>query len=621
MADFTADIRDVKFILFDQLGIDKLAEHEKYADFAREDMEMMLDEAYKFAREEMAPVNASMDREGCTFEDGKVTVPKDLHPLYELYNELGWASLSSSPEYGGQGAPESLMIGCCDFFFGANVSFNLGALLTMGAAHLVESFGTQEQKDVYLENMFSGQWAGTMCLTEPQAGSDVGASTTRAKKEGDHYLIEGEKIFITFGDQDITENIAHAVLARIEGAPKGTSGISLFLVPKFRVNDDGSVGEFNDVVCSGIEHKLGIHATPTCSLVFGSNGGCQGYLLGEEGGGMKAMFQMMNEARISVGVQGSSMAGAAYQGALNYTKERLQGPDIRNFKDPDAPRVPIINHPDVRMMLMKCKAYVEGMRALVLFTAYCEDMTHVTEGMERDKWDGFVQILTPICKAYCTDTGFRVSEIALQCYGGYGYCSEYPAEQNLRDSKIASIYEGTNGIQAMDLVGRKLGMNRGMNLMTLAGMITQNIDAHKEHPVLKDVSTAMAKARDVWGAVNMYFINSAQQKLLMVPLVNASNYLSMSGDLLMGHFLLAQAGIACDKLAALCEEAGVDPADAKAVRALAKENPDAAYLDGKIKTAQYFAAYELPLVAAKGSGIQAGDMSAMYTIFEGEGQD
>ena len=618
MADFTADTRDIKFVLFEQLCMEKLGEYDKYSDFNREDMEMMFDEAYKFARDEMAPVNASMDSQGCTFEDGKVTTPKDIHKLYELFNELGWGALSSNPEYGGQGAPETLMIACCDVFFGANVSFNLGALLTMGSAHLVESFGSEEIKEIYLENMFSGTWAGTMCLTEPQAGSDVGASSTKAIKDGDHYLIEGEKIFITFGDQDITENIIHAVLARTEGAPKGTKGISLFLVPKFRVNEDGSVGEFNDVVCSGIEHKLGIHGTPTCSLVFGSNGGCHGYMLGEEGGGMKAMFQMMNEARISVGLQGYALAAAAYQAALGYTQERLQGSDIRSFGDADAPKVPIIKHPDVRMMLMKQKAYVEGMRALVLYTAYAEDMTRVTEGMEREKWDGMVQILTPICKSYCTDTGFRMTELAMQCHGGYGYIKEYPAEQYLRDSKIASIYEGTNGIQAMDLVGRKLGMNRGMNLMNLAGEITKTVDKFKDHPVLKDQAEALGKARDVWGAVNMYFINSAMQKQLMVPMVNASTYLNMSGDLLMAHFLILQAGIACEKLGAMCKEAGVDATDPKAVRALSKENPDARYYDGKIKTAMYYCAYELPQVAAKGAAIQAGDMSAMYMLFDGE---
>ena len=620
MADFKADIRDLKFVLFDQLDLDKLLENEKYADFGKEDLEMMLDEAYKFARDELGPRNALFDQQGCQFdkETNKVTVPEEFHTVYELFNELGWSSLSSSAEYGGQGAPETMMIACCDLFFGANISFNLGALLTMGAAHLVESFGTEEIKDIYLENMFTGNWAGTMCLTEPQAGSDVGASSTKAIKEGDHYLIEGEKIFITFGDHDLTENIVHAVLARTEGAPKGTKGISLFLVPKFRVNEDGSIGEFNDVVCSGIEHKLGIHGTPTCSLVFGSNGGCHGYLLGEEGDGMKAMFQMMNEARISVGLQGAAMGNAAYQAALEYTKERLQGPDIRNFKDPDAPKVPIIKHPDVRMMLMKQKAYVEGMRSLLLYTAYCQDMCHVTEGMERDRWDGLVQILTPICKSYCSDTGFRMTEIALQCFGGYGYCSEYPAEQYLRDSKIASIYEGTNGIQAMDLVGRKLGMNRGMNLMNLAGEITRTVDKFKDHPVLKEQATALGKARDVWGAVNMYFINSAMQKQLMVPLVNASTYLNMCGDLLMAHFLMIQAGIACDKLGAMCAEAGVDATDAKAVRALAKDNPDARYYDGKIKTAVYYCAYELPQVAAKGAAIQAGDMSAMYMLFDEE---
>jgi alkylation response protein AidB-like acyl-CoA dehydrogenase len=371
MADFVADIRDLKFVLFEQLDMEKLLATERYGSFTKEDVEMIIDQAYKMAREVIGPVNAKMDQIGCTFKEGKVTVPACFHEPFKTFNEGGWQALNHSPEYGGQGAPDCLMMAACDLFFGANISFNLGALLTTGCAHLIEEWGSEEIKNTYCTKLYGGEWAGTMCLTEAGAGSDVGASKTKARKEGDHYLIEGEKIFITFGDHDLTPNIAHAVLARTEGAPKGTAGLSLFVVPKFRVNADGSVGEFNDVHCSNIEHKLGIHGSPTCTLVFGQDGKCHGWLLGEENKGIRAMFQMMNEARISVGLQGAAQANAAYQAALVFAKERLQGSDIRQFKNPDAPKVPIIKHPDVRVMLMRQKTYAEGMRALLLFSAYC----------------------------------------------------------------------------------------------------------------------------------------------------------------------------------------------------------------------------------------------------------
>ncbi len=617
MADFVADIRDIKFVLFEQLDIDKLLSSERYGAFTRQDMEMILDEAYKFAKDALGPINSVLDSKGCTIKDGKVTVPEEFHEPYKMFAEGGWQALAHNPEYGGQGAPSCMMTAACDLFFGANISFNLGALLTTGSAHLIEAFGSDELKATYCEKMYTGQWAGTMCLTEAQAGSDVGNCNTKAKKEGDHYLIEGEKIFITFGDHDLTENIVHAVLARVEGAPKGTGGLSLFAVPKYRVNDDGSVGEFNDVVCSGIEHKLGIHGTPTCTLVFGQDEKCHGYLLGEENKGIRAMFQMMNEARISVGLQGAAQANAAYQAAVTFSKERTQGSDIRNFKDPEAPKVPIIKHADVRMMLMRQKAYSEGMRSLLMFASYCEDRSHVDPD-EGEKYQGLLEILTPICKAYCSDMGFRVTEWALQCHGGYGYCKEYPAEQYLRDCKIASIYEGTNGIQAMDLVGRKMGMKNGAYLFGLIGMINEFIDAHKEHPVLKNQIAALAAARDEWGKVNGFFMESAMSKKLIIPLVNATTYLSMTGDLLMAYLLVDQARLACDKLPPLCKEADVDPTDGKAVAKLAQKLPDVRYFDGKIKTARFFCSYELPQVASKAAAIKSSDMSALHIVWEDE---
>ena len=619
MAEYAADLRDLKFVLLEQLDLDKLLESERFGDYTREDVEMIVEEAYKFAVEVLGPTNGPADEEGAQFDNGSVTIPEILHGPYKMFTEAGWLSLANSPEYGGQGAPTCLMTATNDLFFGANMAFNLGMLLGTGAAHLIEVFGTDDLRATYVEKMYTGQWGGTMCLTEAQAGSDVGACATKAVKDGDHYLISGEKIFITSGEHNLTENIVHAVLARVEGAVKGTKGLSLFAVPKFRVNADGSLGEFNDVVCSGIEHKLGIHASPTTTLVFGQDEKCHGYLLGEEGGGIRAMFQMMNEARISVGLQGVAQANAAYQAALTFCKERLQGPAIQNMRDPEAPKVPIIQHADVRMMLMRQKAYCEGLRALTLFTTYCDDRAHTEKDpTEQAKFNALLEILTPICKAYCTDMGFRVTEWALQCHGGYGYCNEFPAQQYLRDIKIASIYEGTNGIQAMDLVARKLTIKGGAYLMALMGLVNDFISANKDHEVLKPQFDALAKARNTWGEVNGFFMNAAATKKLMIPLVNATNYLSLCGDLLTAFFLTQQAVIAWDKLQPLCADAGVDPSDARALTELAKNNREVRFYDGKIKTARFFCAYELPAVHSKAAAIQSSDMSAIHMVWDDE---
>lgn len=619
MAEFMADMRDLRFVLLEQLEIDRLLGSERYNEFSRDDLEVILQEAYKFAREVLGPTNAEADRVGCTLRDGAVMAPEVLREPWHLFAENGWISLNRSPEYGGQGAPECLQIAVSDLFFGANISFNLGALLTSGAAHLIETWGTEELKRLFVPRMNRGEWGGTMCLTEPQAGSDVGNSQARARRSGDHYLLEGEKIFITFGDHQFAQNIVHAVLARIDGAPKGTRGLSLFAVPKYRVHPDGSLGERNDVVCAGIEHKLGINGSPTCTMLFGGNGDCHAYLLGEENGGMSAMFQMMNEARVSVGLQGAALANAAYQSALAYSLERLQGPDVRHFKDPEAPRVPIIKHPDVRMMLLKQKAYAEGCRALLLFTAYCGDRERVaTDDRERLEYQGLLEMLTPICKAYCSDTGFRVTELALQCYGGYGYLKDYPAEQYLRDCKIASIYEGTNGIQALDLVARKLPMEGGLHAKTLIARVSSFIERHHGDRVFGKEVQALAQANAAWAEVNGFFLSAVKGRKLLVPLTNASGYLSLCGDLMLGYLLLEQGLIAGGKLRAIALAAGVDSSDQRAMANLVRESVEARFLDGKMRTARYFCAYELPQVQAKAAAIRTGDMSALEMVWPGE---
>ncbi|MDF1561831.1 MAG: acyl-CoA dehydrogenase [Deltaproteobacteria bacterium] len=615
MPEFSADVRDLKFVLFEQGGFEKLLETPKYAELDRETAEAMLDEAYKFAREQLAPLNGPADKNGATYDKAtsKVTLPEGFKPAYELFSQNGWLSMAHSAEWGGMGMPYSLGLACNDFFFGACLSFCLNALLGVGSAHLIEVFGSDELKKTYLEKMYSGEWAGTMCLTESQAGTDVGALRTKAKRDGDHYLIEGEKIFITFGDHDLTDNIVHAVLARIEGAPEGTKGISLFAVPKYRVNADGSIGEPNDVRCSGIEHKMGIHGSPTCTMVFGENEACHGYLLGEENKGMRAMFQMMNEARISVGLQGASGANAAFRYALDYAKERVQSPDL--MKGKDSRPTTIIHHPDVRRMLSWQKAISEGLRALLVRTAIWEDLSHAAEDeAERAKYEGLVALLTPVCKAYASDMGFRSIEMAVQTLGGYGYTSEYPVEQYLRDTKIASIYEGTNGVQALDLVGRKLGLNGGQAVQDLSAIVMGTIGATAENPELAGASKALGGALQDLGGVTMKFAQEGRENP-MLPVLNAAPYLDLFGLVVLGWLLLEQASLALPKLEAIAKAKGVDLSDAKARAGLCKDDPEAAYYEGKIQTANFYAARELPLARGKAKAISADDVTPMTMPF------
>ena len=619
MADYIADLRDVKFTLLEVFDVAKLLASGRYEELDLDDLKMVLDEAYKFAKDELAPTNEIGDREGCALKDGQVTVPEAFRKPFALYAENGWLAMTADPEWGGQGMPQCLKAAANELVFGANFALALGMLLTPGTANLIATFGSDELKKTYLEKMNSGTWTGTMCLTEPQAGSDVGACTTRAVKaaDGDHYLISGDKIFITFGDHNLTENIIHAVLARTEGAPKGSKGLSLFVVPKFRVNADGSPGVANDVLCTSIEHKLGIHASPTCQLSFGTNEACHGWLLGAEGSGMRAMFQMMNEARLSVALQGSSMGNAAFHAAWAYARERKQGAHFSQMKDAEAPRAPIVDHPDVRMMLSRQRAYGEGLRAMLYFAAYCDDRAHIAEDdEERAHYQGLLDILTPVCKAYGSDMGFRMTEWAVQTYGGYGYLKDYPAEQYLRDAKIASIYEGTNGIQALDLVGRKLGARGGADAKALYGMIAGLCKELAEHPALGSVAKAVSRGLDGWAGVNRYFVEASGKKDFLAPLLGATEYLSLTGDLVSAYFLLLKAAKAWPALEALATTAKVDMGDRKALRRFAAGNSDARFYFEKVQLAHFFASHELPALHAKAQAVCSGDRSAMELFWE-----
>lgn len=609
MANLLVDERDAKFVLYEQLNVEDLCQSEKFSEFSRDMFDMVLDAAQKLAEKEIAPTNADGDQKGVKLENGQVTVPESFHAAYQRYCEGGWASLPVSQEMGGQGFPNVIYVATMELFNSANQSLMMYPGLTIGSARLIELYGTEEQQRLYMDSMYTGEFCGTMCLTEPQAGSDVGALRTKAVKRPDGtYSIQGGKIFISAGDHDLTDNIIHLVLARIEGAPAGTKGISIFIVPKKRLENDEWVD--NDVICMATEKKLGIHASATCALNFGEKDNCIGYLLGGENEGMKIMFNMMNEARLSVGVQGLAQASTAYMHALKYAKERLQGPEITTMKDPRAPKVPIIQHPDVRRMLMWMKSVTEGMRALLYYAAYCEDRVHVaTNEEEGAKYQGFLDILIPICKAWSTDMGFRVTELAVQVHGGYGYCREYPVEQFLRDCKIASIYEGTNGIQALDLVGRKLGYKQGLLFKNIVSETGNLLKLAKKNYRLKDVTTPFEEARKHLIEVTRYFGLKSITEDFMTPILYASPYLELFGDVAIGFMLLWQAVIADRRLDELYSDAKADTQEKK--DELLRTNRSAAFYRGKVASAEFFANTILSLAPGKARAIMSGERSAI----------
>ncbi len=446
----------------------------------------------------MLPTLAEGDKQGIRFDKGDVKVPDCFHDAHRLILEGEWQSLGVSPEMGGQGAPGFVSVACAEYFLAANYALFAYASMGNGAAKMIELYGTPEQKKTYIPNIVSGKWGGTMLLTESQAGSDVGAlETVATKKDDGTYTLSGNKIFITNGEHDLCENIIHPVLARIEGDPPGTKGISIFIVPKYLVKDDGSLGDRNDIVCTGVEEKHGIHGSATCSMALGSKGKCTGYLLGTAREGMKVMFNMINGARMSTGLQGMSYASAAYMLAVNYARERTQGRNLEDFKNQSAPSVPIIKHPDVRRNLLWMKSYVDGMRSFFHYLISCATKGALEETEEkREYFADLFDMLTPSIKDYLAVRGHEVCIQAIQVYGGAGYCQDYLTEQYARDCKITSIYEGTSGIQAMDMLARKMGKKEGRVFMNLLQEINKTIAQARE------IEGPAALAADVEAAVN-----------------------------------------------------------------------------------------------------------------------
>lgn len=547
MPQYKAPIADFEFILNEVLQVENFKDVDGFQEVDSELVSALLTEGSKLCEEVLFPLNQSGDQEGVKLEDGKVTTPKGFKEAYQTYIQSGWCSFTCDKDYGGQGLPEVLNMPIIEMICSANLSFGLTPGLSHGAYNAIKLHGSNEIKDKFLPKIVDGSWSGVMCLTEPQCGTDLGLiRTTASPNDDDSYNLNGSKIFISSGEQDLTENIIHLVLARLPDAPEGIKGISLFVVPKFKVYGSFNIGEANGVTCGSVEHKMGIHASPTCVMNYDN---AQGFLLGEKHKGMKAMFTMMNEARLYVGMQGLGVSEVSYQNAAIYAKERLQGRALKGgAKYPEKSADPLIVHPDVRRMLLTMKSFNEGARALSLYTALKVDISKKHQDEKtRQEADDFIQLATPIIKAYFTDGGFESTNMGVQIFGGHGYIKEYGMEQYARDARIAQIYEGANGIQALDLVGRKLPYKTGRYLKSFFHEAMKFVDENRSNEDMAEFTKPLYKV-----------IGSAQQASLWIAANGLSNpedaaagsteYLRLMAYAIMGYMWAMMAKTALTRL-------------------------------------------------------------------------
>ncbi|GGI03884.1 acyl-CoA dehydrogenase [Egicoccus halophilus] len=585
MTTYTAPIRDIRYVLEHVTPLRELTALPAFAHAEPDLVAGLLEEVGRFSAQAIAPTNRDGDQHGATLDGDRVVLPDSFKKVYDQYVEAGWGTLQHPTEFGGGGFPLTVANAAKETINSANLAFSLGPLLTTGAVYLLTHHGSAEQQQTYLPKMVTGEWAGTMNLTEPQAGSDVGAVTTRAVPADDgSYRITGQKIYITFGEHELTENIVHLVLARLPDAPPGTKGISLFLVPKFLVNDDGSLGERNDVSVVSLEHKLGIHASPTCVMAYGEDGeGAVGYLVGEPHTGMRGMFTMMNDARLGVGIQGLAIAERAYQQALAYAQERRQG---RGPTSAPGEQAPIIEHADVRRMLLTMKANIEAMRALCYANAHALDLAHgADDPVVREQQQKLADLLTPLSKAWCTDLGVELTSLAVQVHGGMGYVEETGVAQHFRDARIAPIYEGTNGIQALDLVGRKLPYDGGAYVKGVLGEIRDTVDALPEE--LGTVAVNLGDALDALQEATDWIF--AQRETPNEVFAGATPYLRMFATV-VGGWLLARGAVSAS--------AAIASGDTGTF--------DAEFLQAKLTTTRFFAEQVLPTVRGLQPSVTAG---------------
>ena len=586
---FKAPVKDIVFGYEVVETYDIISKIPTFSDFNEDIVIPTMEECAKFAEEVLAPINAIGDQQGATIKDGKVTMPKEFVDAYKSFSEAGWASISLPSEIGGGGMPIALSGGTLEILSTANLAFGLAPGLAAGAISAINFHGSEDQKAKFLPKLVSGEWTGTMNLSEPQSGSDLGTITTKAEPQEDGtYKITGTKVWITFGEHDLTDNIIHLVLAKIPGSPEGTKGISMFIVPKVMVNEDGSLGEDNNVSCISIEEKLGIHASPTCVMEYD---GSVGYLVGEENRGLNYMFTMMNEARVWVGGQGLASASGALQGAAQYARDRVQGRPVGMSKE-DAKNSTIIDHADVRRMLMTIKSYVDAMRYMMYDNQLMLDVEYFAEGDLKAFGEERCGILTPITKAWISDLGVELSSMAIQIYGGMGYVEETGVAQYLRDSRIAPIYEGTNGIQALDLMFRKLPLDNGQAMQRLLGDVQKVIDEMKEDDeIISSMAEKLEKEVTTLSEVTLWLGSRMLEGELVDASAAASPYLKMFGQVLGGYYMGKAAMLANKKF---------------------KETNDEFYSD-KLTLSKFYIEQLLPLTSGYASAVTAGkeDLYAM----------
>jgi alkylation response protein AidB-like acyl-CoA dehydrogenase len=594
MPVYKAPVDDVMFLLTDVFQIERYNNLPGFADVTPDVIEAVLSEGAKLCEEVFQPVNLSGDKQGCVrHPDGSVTTPKGYREAYEAYKAGGWLSLPAPEEFGGQGLPSTLNAIMQEFLSSSNLALGMYPGLTQGAIAAMIEHASQELKQTYLPRMISGEWTGTMNLTEPHCGTDLGLLKTKAMPNGDgSYAISGTKIFISAGEHDLAGNIVHLVLARVEGAPMGTKGITLFVVPKFLVNADGSLGARNGVLCGSIEHKMGIHGNSTCVMNYD---GATGWIIGQENKGLNAMFVMMNEARLAVGIQGLGCSEVAYQNAVAYAKDRRQGRALTGAAEPDKPADTLLVHPDVRRNLMSIRAFNEAARALVLWTALKADVAHRSEdAAARQAADDHMGLMTPVIKGVLTDVGFDNAVKAQQMFGGHGYVEEWGMSQFVRDARIAMIYEGANGVQAMDLVGRKLGRDGGRAIMAFFGEVGQFCHENAGDEAMTPFVGPLGSGLQQLQAATMWFMQNAMAKPNNAG-AGAHDYMHLFGLVALGYMHARMARVALDKL-----KAGA--------------NGQTERMNGKLVTARFFMERAMPEITAHVARIQTGsDMTMAFT--------